>query len=90
MAQAAKIGDKDAVYALQRKSDMVGKLYQSGRLLGESLWALKVLMFESGLCQSHVMPPLQPQSAEEEAHLVKTLHEVIKNEGLNLKIDICD
>ncbi len=90
MARAATIGDKDAVYALQKKSDIVGKMYQSGRLLGESLWALKVLMFESGLCQSYVMPPLQPQSVEEEAHLIKTLHEVTKNESLSLKIDICD
>jgi len=90
MAQAAQLGNRDAVLALQKKSDVIGKLYQSGRLLGESLWALKVLMFDSGICQPYVMPPLQPQSGEEEAHLVKTLHELMKNEGLNLKIDICD
>jgi 4-hydroxy-tetrahydrodipicolinate synthase len=90
MAQAAKLGDTDAVYALQRKSDLVGKLYQSGRLLGESLWALKVLMRESGICQSHVMPPLRPQSAEEEANLVKGLFELKTNEGLEIKIDICE
>lgn len=90
MARAAQLGNRDAVLALQKKSDIIGKLYQSGRLLGESLWALKVLMFDSGICQPYVMPPLQSQSPEEEAHLIKTLHELMKNEGLNLKIDICE
>ncbi|MBW4889001.1 dihydrodipicolinate synthase family protein [Mucilaginibacter sp. HMF5004] len=90
MAQAAKLNNVEAVNALQRKSDLVGKLYQSGRLLGESLWALKVLMFNSGICQSHVMPPLRPQSAEEEANLAKGLYELMKSEGLEVKIDICD
>ena len=90
MAQAAKLGDKERVHVLQKKSDTAGRLYQAGRLLGESLWALKILMHESGICQPNVMCPLQPQSAEEEAKLIKTLHEVVKNEGLDLKIDICD
>jgi 4-hydroxy-tetrahydrodipicolinate synthase len=90
MAQAAVLGNRDQVYALQKKSDIVGRLYQSGRLLGESLWALKVLMYQLGICQPYVMPPLQPQSAEEEMHLIKTLKELMKNEGLKLKVDICD
>ena len=90
MAQAAKLGDAEAVDALQHKSDLVGKLYQSGRLLGESLWALKVLMFNSGICQPYVMPPLRAQSAEEEANLLKGLHELMMNEGLDVKIDICE
>ena len=34
-------------------------IYQSGRTLGESLWALKLLMKEKGLCEAVVMPPLQ-------------------------------
>ncbi|RKR84357.1 4-hydroxy-tetrahydrodipicolinate synthase [Mucilaginibacter gracilis] len=90
MMEAVKNGDHDLVYAFQKKSDMLGKLYQSGRLLGESLWALKVLMYESKLCLPYVMPPLYPQSADDEAQLIKTLHEIRDNEGLNLKIDICD
>lgn len=85
MAVAAAAGDRDQVLALQKKSDVVGKLYQAGRLLGESLWALKVLMNDSALCQPHVMPPLQPQSADEQIHLIKNLHEMITNEGLQLK-----
>lgn len=85
MAQAVQAGNRELVLALQKKSDMIGRLYQSGRLLGESLWALKVLMYESKICLPYVMPPLQPQSAEEEEHLIKTLHEVRKTEGLNLK-----
>jgi dihydrodipicolinate synthase/N-acetylneuraminate lyase len=90
MAQAAKLGNTEAVNALQHKSDLVGKLYQSGRLLGESLWALKVLMFNSGICQPYVMPPLRAQSAEEEENLLKGLQELMMNEGLDVKIDICE
>jgi dihydrodipicolinate synthase/N-acetylneuraminate lyase len=90
MAQAALAGNRDRVLALQKTSDALGKLYQSGRLLGESLWALKVLMHDSGICQPYVMPPLQAQSADEQAQLIKNLHEVIKNEGLDLKNVICD
>jgi dihydrodipicolinate synthase/N-acetylneuraminate lyase len=87
MMEALQAGNRELVIELQKKSDTVGKLYQADRLLGESLWALKVLMHESGICQPYVMPPLQPQSASEEAGIIKALHEYLKNEGLNLKIN---
>lgn len=86
MMEALKVGNSDQVMALQKKSDAVGKLYQSGRLLGESLWALKVMMHEAGICLPYVMPPLRPQSAEEKAHILKMMHDYIKNEGLSPKI----
>lgn len=51
-------GDNATVYEMQRLSDEYGALYQSGRTLGESLHALKLLMKEKGLCEEYVMPPL--------------------------------
>ncbi len=52
--------DYKEVYAMQKLSDKYGNLYQEGKTLGESLWALKVLMQEKDLCEAVVMPPLQP------------------------------
>lgn len=59
------------VYAMQQLSDKFGELYQKDKTLGESLWALKVLMREKGLCEAVVMPPLQPM-ADSEAEKLKT------------------
>jgi dihydrodipicolinate synthase/N-acetylneuraminate lyase len=78
--KAAAENDKNKAYYLQRLSDVLGNLYQQGRTLGESLWALKVLMKEVGLCETHVMPPIYPQSNEEEIKLVKALKEILKGE----------
>lgn len=59
------------VYAMQQLSDKYGDLYQKDKTLGESLWALKVLMHEKGLCEAIVMPPLQSM-ADNEAEKLKT------------------
>jgi dihydrodipicolinate synthase/N-acetylneuraminate lyase len=64
------------VYAMQNLSDKYGNLYQTDRTLGESLWALKFLMKEKGLCEDIVMPPLQPMSKEEEIKLNQLLKEI--------------
>jgi dihydrodipicolinate synthase/N-acetylneuraminate lyase len=61
MLKAVEEGDRKKAYEMQELSDAYGNMYQSGKTLGESLWALKVLMQEKGLCQSYVMPPLQFQ-----------------------------
>jgi dihydrodipicolinate synthase/N-acetylneuraminate lyase len=84
MKLAALSGDADKVHALQKQSDILGNLYQSGRLLGESLWALKVLMNEAGLCQPYVVPPLQPSDDSEAIALIKGLHEIMELEGLKI------
>jgi 4-hydroxy-tetrahydrodipicolinate synthase len=79
---AASIGDNEKIYELQRQSDLLGNLYQKGRSLGESLWALKVLMNEKKLCDTFVMPPLQPQTPQDEILLRQSLHKLIGQEGL--------
>jgi 4-hydroxy-tetrahydrodipicolinate synthase len=58
MIAAFKAGDKDKMFAMQKLSDDYGALYQANRTLGESLYALKLLMKEKGLCDEYVMPPL--------------------------------
>lgn len=75
MLKAVGEGDRKKAYEMQELSDLYGNLYQSGKTLGESLWALKVLMEEKGLCQSYVMPPLHSLPEEEAENLIKKLKE---------------
>ncbi len=65
MLKAVDEDDHVKAYEMQQLSDVYGDLYQGGKTLGESLWALKVLMKEKGLCEAIVMPPLQSLPAEE-------------------------
>lgn len=58
MITAFKKEDKEKIYAMQKLSDEYGALYQANRTLGESLYALKRLMKEKGICEEYVMPPL--------------------------------
>jgi 4-hydroxy-tetrahydrodipicolinate synthase len=76
MVKAIGSGDHNKAYEMQKLSDMYGSLYQSGKTLGESLWALKVLMKEKGLCESIVMPPLQSLNNEEENKLKKAFYDL--------------
>jgi 4-hydroxy-tetrahydrodipicolinate synthase len=84
MQKAAALNDVDKVNDMQRLSDVFGNLYQSGKTLGESLWALKVLMNNAELCQPFVMPPLQPKSKEEEKQLVADLKTLLEKENIKL------
>lgn len=76
MLNAVERADYKKAYEMQKLSDVYGELYQAGKTLGESLWALKVLMKEKGLCEPFVMPPLQPLSKEEELKLVESMKEL--------------
>lgn len=78
MLQALEQGDHAKAYEMQRLSDAYGNLYQSGKTLGESLWALKVLMRYRGLCESTVMPPLQSLDSKEENKLINDFLELNK------------
>ncbi len=50
--------DKETMYAMQKLSDEYGAAYQANKTLGESLYTLKILMKEKGLCDEYLMPPL--------------------------------
>ena len=58
---------------LQAETDAVAELYQKGKLLSESLAALKVMMKILGLCESWVLPPLQAMSSEAEKELLNRM-----------------
>ncbi|WP_207514166.1 dihydrodipicolinate synthase family protein [Longitalea luteola] len=73
---AAINGNADIAYALQKQSDVLGNVYQGGKTLGESLWALKVLMKKEGLCDTYMMPPLHRLSDEEEQKVLNNLEAV--------------
>jgi dihydrodipicolinate synthase/N-acetylneuraminate lyase len=64
-------GDEVTAYKMQQLSDDIGAVYQVNKTLGESLWALKVLMQSKGLCEPIVMPPLQSLDEAEKNSLVK-------------------
>ena len=70
--------DKDfkEVYAMQQLSDKYGNIYQADKTLGESLWALKVLMQEKDLCEAVVMPPLQALDDSEAKKLKQAFSEL--------------
>lgn len=55
---AALRGDWEVCNKLQMETDAVAKQYQNGRTLGQSLAVLKALMYEKGLCNKTMMPPL--------------------------------
>lgn len=86
MMQAVERGDAAAAHALQVLSDTLGGLYQSGRLLGGSLGALKSLMQSRGLCQPYVMPPLQRVTEADAAQLEQTLQSIVAKEHINLPL----
>jgi 4-hydroxy-tetrahydrodipicolinate synthase len=78
LLQAIKEKDFDKANALQDISDVLGSFYQANRTLGESLWALKVLMQQIDLCKPVVMPPLQPQLQEQKEKLIEVLTDWMK------------
>lgn len=88
MTQAVLNGDHQKAYEHQHQSDLLGNLYQGGRTLGESLWALKVLMSEYGLCKPNMLKPLQLMSAEEESQLIQSFQKLIKKEGIQINISL--
>lgn len=67
--RAVNNGDDQEAKNMQGVSDHVGQLYQQGRLLPDSLSALKVMMKAIGLCETFVLPPLNRLSEEEEEKL---------------------
>jgi len=71
MLEAVEEGDQQTAFEMQQWSDVYGNIYQGGR-------TLKVLMKEQGLCETVVMPPLQPASEEEEIKLIQSLNEIKK------------
>lgn len=64
--RAAVAGDTATAECLQSETDAIAKIYQGGRILGQSLAALKVMMQTKGLCEPWMLMPLTRLSEEEE------------------------
>jgi 4-hydroxy-tetrahydrodipicolinate synthase len=71
--EAAISGDEAKAQELQQKTNDLGAIYQKGRVLSQSLAALKVIMNKLGLCGEAVLPPLIPAGAEEKADILEKL-----------------
>lgn len=82
LADAAHNLNNEEANRLQALSDTLGDVYQKEKTLGESLWQLKVLMQQEGLCQSYVMPPLQPLTTEQ--NLIDQLNQIKQNSPIAL------
>jgi dihydrodipicolinate synthase/N-acetylneuraminate lyase len=77
---AAAAGDAARAMACQEWSDKKGNAYQQGRLLGESLAALKLIMQQNNFCKKYVMPPLQQLTPEEEQKVLEAYREACNNQ----------
>ena len=75
----------DHARRLQEETDVIAALYQKGRLLSESLAALKVMMEKLGLCESWVLPPLKRISPEAEVDLLRRMQKLDVPEWEKLK-----
>lgn len=73
------ITGNDAQY-YQRITDELGMVYQQGRTLGESLWALKEMLKVHGIGDSFMMPPLT-KGNETAALLLKKQYADFKTNG---------
>ncbi|WP_461451537.1 dihydrodipicolinate synthase family protein [Mucilaginibacter sp.] len=85
--KAVKNGDHERAYKFQKLSDAMGDVYQKGKLLGESLWALKVCMHELDLCDEYVMPPIYPLGDDERNKILKHFRHQVEKENLIMNSD---
>ena len=83
MVDAINNGRHEETEQMQFLSDALGEVYQKGRTLGESLWALKIIMKELGLCEEHVMPPLYSLTLEEQQLVLKAYHHITEKERIS-------
>ena len=67
--EAARSGDFKEANRLQDATNEIAKIYQSGRTLGQSLAALKVMMQTKGLCEPWMLIPLTRLSTDEEEEI---------------------
>jgi 4-hydroxy-tetrahydrodipicolinate synthase len=70
-------GNWEEAGRLQEETDEIAQIYQSGRTLGTSLPALKVMMSVLGLCQPYAIPPLTDITAAEQKGIIKETEIVI-------------
>ena len=76
-------GNETRAMELQEMTDEISSLYQAGRILSESIPALKVLLDMAGLCKPFVMPPMYRQKTEDENRYRLTVTHNLKKFNIN-------
>lgn len=79
--EAVRAGEWGRAKRHQEALDALGRVYQGGRTLGQSLAALKALMSEANLCGPSVLPPLLPTDETQKRRML----DAMKTEGLSLR-----
>lgn len=69
--QAAQAGDRERVWALQKRLDLLLRLYQ----FGSQAACIKAVLHILGLCSPHVAPPAAPVAAEDYPKMEAILRE---------------
>jgi len=64
-------GQWEEAERMQRETNEIAQIYQSGRTLGESLQALKVMMSALDLCQPIAIPPLTDLTGNEQKEVLR-------------------
>lgn len=78
--EAVKAAEWNRAKRHQAALDALGRIYQGGRSVGQSIAALKALMNEANLCGPSVLPPLQPTDPQQRKQMLESM----KTQGLSL------
>jgi len=77
--ETAVAGDISKAMEIQNRVNIISEIYQKNRSLGQSIPALKTMMYAYGLCQPYVFPPLLSLDASEQKCIIeKTIEEMNK------------
>jgi 4-hydroxy-tetrahydrodipicolinate synthase len=71
--EAGKAEDWETAETLQTRADEIAMIFQGGRTLGQSIAALKACLHIQGICEPHVLPPLEDVSDADLRQLRKHL-----------------
>ena len=85
---AAIAGDKEKACNLQELTNRIGRIYQEGRTLGQSLAALKILMETKNLCEPWMLPPLTRLSNKEEENIRRDYRLFVTTEKIRILKEI--
>jgi len=71
--EACVSGDSEKAEILQSVTNELSAVYQKDKLLSQALPALKIMLEELGICQSHCLAPCYPLSGEEGKSIVRNM-----------------
>ena len=78
MYQQVSQGNRQLAEKIHLLTDRFSQIYQKGKLLSDSLAAIKVLLNEIGLCGRSVLPPLQETDEKQATDMIKELRMLMK------------